>query len=304
MGMGEDNPFARLNVKQQITRNMTTPNLPNTDDITEVVRRALVEDIGSGDITSTLLPADSSADATLISRENAVLCGGPWFDEVFRQLDDRIKTSWEVTDGTDIIPNQVICRITGPAPAMLTGERTALNFLQTLSGTATLARTYANEVRGTKTRVLDTRKTIPGLRIAQKYAVRCGGCHNHRLGLYDGILIKENHILAAGSLPMAVRLAREKNPGIPVEVEVESLEECQEALANGADIILLDNFDVKEIEEAVRVNAGRAKLEISGGVELQALRRLAETGVDYISIGALTKHIRAVDLSLRFAYKG
>lgn len=291
-------------MKQQITRNMTTPNLPNTDDITEVVRRALVEDIGSGDITSTLLPADSSADATLISRENAVLCGGPWFDEVFRQLDDRIKTSWEVTDGTDIIPNQVICRITGPAPAMLTGERTALNFLQTLSGTATLARTYANEVRGTKTRVLDTRKTIPGLRIAQKYAVRCGGCHNHRLGLYDGILIKENHILAAGSLPMAVRLAREKNPGIPVEVEVESLEECQEALANGADIILLDNFDVKEIEEAVRVNAGRAKLEISGGVELQALRRLAETGVDYISIGALTKHIRAVDLSLRFAYKG
>uniref|UniRef100_A0A450U0L1 Probable nicotinate-nucleotide pyrophosphorylase [carboxylating] n=1 Tax=Candidatus Kentrum sp. FW TaxID=2126338 RepID=A0A450U0L1_9GAMM len=287
-----------------MVRNMTNQNLPNTDDITEVVRRALVEDIGSGDITSALLPADSSADATLISRENAVLCGGPWFDEVFRQLDDRIKTSWEVTDGADIIPNQVICRITGPAPAMLTGERTALNFLQSLSGTATLARTYAKEVRGTKTRVLDTRKTIPGLRMAQKYAVRCGGCHNHRLGLYDGILIKENHILAAGSLPMAMRLAREKNPGIPVEVEVESLEECRDALANGADIILLDNFDVKEIEEAVRINAGQAKLEISGGVELQALRRLAETGVDYISIGALTKHARAVDLSLRFAYKG
>uniref|UniRef100_A0A450UNQ3 Probable nicotinate-nucleotide pyrophosphorylase [carboxylating] n=1 Tax=Candidatus Kentrum sp. LFY TaxID=2126342 RepID=A0A450UNQ3_9GAMM len=281
---------------------MTTRNLPN--DIRETVRRALAEDIGNGDITSALLPIDSLASATLICREDAILCGTPWFDEVFRQLDDRIKTTWQVADGADIGPDETICRITGPAPAMLTGERTALNFLQALSGTATLARKYAAQVQGTGARVLDTRKTIPGLRTAQKYAVRCGGCQNHRLGLYDGILIKENHILAAGSLSTAVRLARERNPGIPVEVEVESLEECREALACAADIILLDNFDIQEIEEAVRINAGRAKLEVSGGVELTELRRLAETGVDYISIGSLTKHVRAVDLSLRFQYQG
>uniref|UniRef100_A0A450X1M3 Probable nicotinate-nucleotide pyrophosphorylase [carboxylating] n=1 Tax=Candidatus Kentrum sp. LFY TaxID=2126342 RepID=A0A450X1M3_9GAMM len=281
---------------------MTTRNLPN--DIRETVRRALAEDIGNGDITSALLPVDSLASATLICREDAILCGTPWFDEVFRQLDDRIKTTWQVADGADIGPDETICRITGPAPAMLTGERTALNFLQALSGTATLARKYAAQVQGTGTRILDTRKTIPGLRTAQKYAVRCGGCQNHRLGLYDGILIKENHILAAGSLSTAVRLARERNPGIPVEVEVESLEECREALACAADIILLDNFDIQEIEEAVRIDAGRAKLEVSGGVELTELRRLAETGVDYISIGSLTKHVRAVDLSLRFQYQG
>lgn len=183
---------------------------------------------------------------------------------------------------------------------MLTGERTALNFLQSLSGTATLARKYAREIQGTKTRILDTRKTIPGLRAAQKYAVRCGGCYNHRMGLYDGILIKENHILAAGSLPAAVRLARERNQDVPVEVEVESLEECREALDSNAHIILLDNFDLQQIEEAVRINAGRAKLEVSGGVGLTELRRVAETGVDYISIGSLTKHVRAVDFSLRF----
>uniref|UniRef100_A0A451A940 Probable nicotinate-nucleotide pyrophosphorylase [carboxylating] n=1 Tax=Candidatus Kentrum sp. TUN TaxID=2126343 RepID=A0A451A940_9GAMM len=281
-----------------------TSNLPNANpnDITETVRRALTEDVGSGDITSALLPTDSLASATLISRENAVLCGIPWFDEVFRQLDHRIEIGWEVPDGADIHPDQVICRITGPAPAMLTGERTALNFLQTLSGTATLAREYANEVRGTGAKVLDTRKTIPGLRIAQKYAVRCGGCHNHRLGLYDGILIKENHILAAGSVSAAVRLARERNRGIPVEVEVESLDECREALASSADIILLDNLDLPNIQEAVRINAGQAKLEVSGNVDLTKLRRLAETGVDYISIGSLTKHVRAVDFSLRFEY--
>uniref|UniRef100_A0A451BKD9 Probable nicotinate-nucleotide pyrophosphorylase [carboxylating] n=1 Tax=Candidatus Kentrum sp. SD TaxID=2126332 RepID=A0A451BKD9_9GAMM len=277
---------------------MTTPNFPN--DITETVRRALAEDIGDGDITSALLPDGSLASATLISREDAVLCGIPWFDEVFGQLDDRIKTVWEVTDGDGIAPDQVICRITGPARAMLTGERTALNFLQSLSGTATLARKYARETQGTKTRILDTRKTIPGLRAAQKYAVRCGGCYNHRIGLYDGILIKENHILAAGSLPAAVRLARERNQDVPVEVEVESLEECREALDSNAHIILLDNFDLQQIEEAVRINAGRAKLEVSGGVGLTELRRVAETGVDYISIGSLTKHVRAVDFSLRF----
>jgi len=281
---------------------MTTPNIPN--DITDVVRQAITEDSGSGDITSALLPAESQASATLISREHAVLCGIPWFDEVFILLGDRVKTDWKATDGANIAPDQVICRIAGPARLMLTGERTAINFLQTLSGTATIARRYANEVRGTKARILDTRKTIPGLRTAQKYAVRCGGCHNHRLGLYDGILIKENHILAAGSLPAAVRLARERNPGIPIEVEVESLEECRAALANHADIILLDNFDLRQIQEAVRMNSRQAKLEVSGGVELTALRRLAETGVDYISIGALTKHLRAVDFSLRFEYKG
>uniref|UniRef100_A0A450YPI3 Probable nicotinate-nucleotide pyrophosphorylase [carboxylating] n=1 Tax=Candidatus Kentrum sp. SD TaxID=2126332 RepID=A0A450YPI3_9GAMM len=277
---------------------MTTPNFPN--DITETVRRALAEDVGDGDITSALLPDGSLASATLISREDAVLCGIPWFDGVFGQLDDRIKTVWEVADGDGIGPDQVICRITGPARAMLTGERTALNFLQSLSGTATLARKYAREIQGTKTRILDTRKTIPGLRAAQKYAVRCGGCYNHRMGLYDGILIKENHILAAGSLPAAVRLARERNQDVPVEVEVESLEECREALDSNAHIILLDNFDLQQIEEAVRINAGRAKLEVSGGVGLTELRRVAETGVDYISIGSLTKHVRAVDFSLRF----
>uniref|UniRef100_A0A451BDS3 Probable nicotinate-nucleotide pyrophosphorylase [carboxylating] n=1 Tax=Candidatus Kentrum sp. MB TaxID=2138164 RepID=A0A451BDS3_9GAMM len=281
-----------------------TTLLAKPNDITETVRHALVEDIGSGDITSALLPADSKASATLISRENAVLCGAPWFDEVFRQLDNRIEITWESADGADIEPEQPICRMVGPAAPMLTGERIALNFLQTLSGTATLARKYADQVRGTKTRVLDTRKTIPGLRTAQKYAVRCGGCHNHRMGLYDGILIKENHILAAGSLTAAVRLARERNPGIPVEVEVESLAECQEAIVAGAEFILLDNFDIEKIKQAVRIEGRQAKLEVSGGVELTELRRLAETGVDYVSIGSLTKHVRAVDFSLRFEYKG
>jgi len=277
---------------------MTIKSIPN--DISKIVRQAIVEDLGSGDITSALLPADSLARATLISRENAVLCGIPWFDEVFAQLNERIRIDWEVMDGVDIIADQVICHISGPAPAILTGERTAMNFLQTLSGTATLARRYAKEVEGTSTKILDTRKTIPGLRTAQKYAVRCGGCQNHRLGLYDGILIKENHILAAGSLEAAVGLARQRNPGIPVGVEVESLEECRMALASGAHIILLDNFDIEQIRAAVRINAGQAKLEVSGGVELKGLRRLAETGVDYISIGSLTKHVRAVDFSLRF----
>ncbi|VFM97031.1 MAG: nicotinate-nucleotide pyrophosphorylase [carboxylating] [Candidatus Kentron sp. G] len=269
------------------------------DDITETVGRALAEDVGGGDITGALLPAGLRASAELISRENAVVCGIPWFDAVFAQLCARIETAWAVADGADIMANQTICRLTGPAAPLLTGERTALNFLQTLSGTATLAREYANEVRGTGARVLDTRKTLPGLRSAQKYAVRCGGCHNHRLGLYDGILIKENHILAAGSLPAAARLAREKNPGVPVEVEVESLEELRAALASGADIILLDNFPIETIEEAVAINAGQAKLEISGGVERRELRRFAKTGADYISIGSLTKHVRAVDFSLR-----
>lgn len=268
-------------------------------DIPETVRRALAEDVGGGDITGALLPPRLMASAVLISRENAVLCGIPWFDEVFAQLDARIKTAWEAVDGEEIAPNRTLCRLTGPAAAILTGERTAMNFLQTLSGTATAARGYAKEAQGTATRILDTRKTIPGLRSAQKYAVRCGGCHNHRLGLYDGILIKENHILAAGSLPEAVRLAREQNPGIPVEVEAESLEECQQALENGADIILLDNFGTSMIREAVAMNAGRAKLEVSGGVERTGIRTLAETGVDYISVGSLTKHVQAVDLSLR-----
>uniref|UniRef100_A0A450T5S0 Probable nicotinate-nucleotide pyrophosphorylase [carboxylating] n=1 Tax=Candidatus Kentrum sp. DK TaxID=2126562 RepID=A0A450T5S0_9GAMM len=272
-------------------------SIPN--DVTETVRRALAEDVGAGDITGALLPATLMANAVLISREDAVLCGIPWFNEVFAQLDPRIKTDWEVADGEDIAADQAVCRLTGPTRPLLTGERTAMNFLQTLSGAATGAREYAEEVRGTGTRILDTRKTIPGLRTAQKYAIRCGGCHNHRMGLYDGILIKENHIIAAGSIPAAVRLAREENPGVPVEIEVESLGECREALASDADILLLDNFSLEMIEEAVRINAGAAKLEVSGGVERSGLRRLAETGVDYISVGALTKHVRAVDLSLR-----
>uniref|UniRef100_A0A450V303 Probable nicotinate-nucleotide pyrophosphorylase [carboxylating] n=1 Tax=Candidatus Kentrum eta TaxID=2126337 RepID=A0A450V303_9GAMM len=282
----------------------TTDPIPLPNDITQTVRRALAEDVGGGDITGALLPAHLSASATLISREDAILCGIPWFDEVFAQLDPGIKTHWTATDGADITVEQTICRLTGPARPLLTGERTAINFLQTLSGTATVAAKYAREARGTPARILDTRKTLPGLRTAQKYAVRRGGCHNHRLGLHDGILIKENHILAAGSLPAAVGLARGKNPDVPVEVEVESLEECRAALASGADIILLDNFSLQAIEEAVRVTAGRAKLEVSGGVERSTLGRLAQTGVDYISIGSLTKHVRAVDFSLRFQISG
>ena len=268
--------------------------------VTQNVRTALAEDIGSGDLTVALIPVDAMATAVVISREAAVICGRPWVDEVFAQLDTRVDIDWRVQEGEQVAADQELFRLSGTARALLTGERTALNFLQTLSATATEAGRYADAVAGLKTRILDTRKTIPGLRDAQKYAVSCGGCFNHRHGLYDAVLIKENHILAAGSITAAVTKVRPYAQGKPIEVEVESLSELREALAVGPDIIMLDNFSLEQISEAVLINQGLVKLEVSGNVCLDDLQQLAETGVDYISTGALTKHVRAVDLSMRF----
>ena len=268
--------------------------------IEQDVVRALAEDIGQGDITAELIPEKSIWKASVYSREDAVLCGRNWFDTVFHHLDENADVRWYAADGDDIAPHQVVCTLKGPARCLLSGERTALNFLQTLSGTATLARRYAREIEGLTTRILDTRKTIPGLRRAQKYAVRCGGCHNHRMGLYDAFLIKENHISAAGSIQAAVAAARASEPDMRVEVEVEDQAELVQALEAGADRILLDNFSPPQIKEAVAVTAGRAQLEASGSITLDNLREYALTGVDYISIGALTKNVRAVDLSMRF----
>ncbi len=274
---------------------------PTSHDVTENVRRALSEDMGTGDLTAALIGAQTPAAARVISREPAVLCGVPWFEEVFRQLDARIRVSWTVADGDRIEPDQVLCRLHGPARPLLSGERTALNFLQLLSGTATLTRRYVDAVAGTGVRILDTRKTIPGLRSAQKYAVRCGGGSNHRMGLHDAILIKENHIFAAGSISAAVRNARTlSSPGTPVEIEVETLEQLREALAAGAQRLLLDNFDVTALCAAVRETGGRARLEASGGVTLQTVRAIAETGVDEVSVGSLTKSPQSIDLSMRF----
>lgn len=268
--------------------------------IQATVRRALAEDIGSGDVTAALIPADAHAAARVICREPAVLCGCAWFDAVFAELDERIRVTWNLRDGDRVQPDQVLCTLNGPARALLTGERAALNLLQTLSGTATRAAEYAAAVQGLPVRVLDTRKTLPGLRLEQKYAVRTGGCHNHRIGLYDGILVKENHIAAAGSIGAAVAAARALGTQLPVEVEVENLDELREGLAAGADILLLDNFAPELLREAVAINAGRAKLEASGGVTLENIRSIAETGVDCISTGALTKDVKAIDLSMRF----
>lgn len=284
-----------------------TPSMQaNTnEDIITQVRRALEEDVGPGDLTASLIPDGAFAEARVISRENAVICGRPWFDEVFRQVDPRITVTWDVNEGEQAGVDQRLCRLTGPARGLLTGERTALNFLQTLSGTATLARRYADAVAGTGTRVLDTRKTVPGLRKAQKYAVRCGGCHNHRMGLYDAVLVKENHIAAAGSITAAVAKARALvGAGVMIEVEVENLAELGEALAAGVTRILLDNMAPTMLHQAVALTAGRAELESSGNVDLDTIRQVAETGVDYISVGALTKHVRAVDLSMRFVTHG
>lgn len=273
---------------------------PDTAAVAENVATALREDLGSGDLTAALIPADTRASATLISREAAVLCGRAWFDAVFAELDPAVEVIWEAGEGERIRPDQTLCRVQGPARAILTGERTAMNFLQTLSGTATLARRYADAVAGTPARVLDTRKTVPGLRVAQKYAVRIGGCHNHRLGLFDGILIKENHIAAAGSIEAAIRAALGSGARVPIEAEVENLEQLEAALrVGGVDILLLDNFSLDGLRRAVAVTAGRAKLEASGNIGLENIRSVAETGVDYISVGALTKHVHAVDLSLR-----
>lgn len=272
------------------------PPLPA--DLAAQVRAALAEDVGSGDLTAALIPADAHAGAKVISRETAVLCGTAWFDEVFNQLDDRIQVAWETRDGDAVNPEQVLCSLSGPARPLLTGERTALNFLQTLSGTATLASLYVAAVADTGCRVLDTRKTLPGLRTAQKYAVACGGARNHRIGLFDAILIKENHIAAAGGIAAAIKRAR--LTGAPVEVEVENLDQAREALAAGADILLLDNFTPEALRAAVALTDGRAMLEASGGIELDKLHAVAETGVDFISVGAMTKHLRAIDLSMRF----
>lgn len=269
--------------------------------IQATVRRALAEDIGSGDVTAALIPEDARASARVICRERAVLCGCAWFDAVFAELDERIQVKWTLRDGDRVQPDQVLCTLNGPARALLTGERAALNLLQTLSGTATRAARYAAAVDGLPVRVLDTRKTLPGLRMEQKYAVRTGGCHNHRIGLYDGILIKENHIAAAGSIAAAVAAARALGTHLPVEVEVEDLDQLRAGIEAGADILLLDNFTLDLLRAAVALNAGRAKLEASGGVTLENIRSIAETGVDYVSTGALTKDVKAIDLSLRFA---
>ncbi|MEH8241767.1 carboxylating nicotinate-nucleotide diphosphorylase [Aeromonas veronii] len=280
-------------------------------DVSRAVRAALLEDLGdalttleqpdaSADITAQLIPADRMASARVITREAGVFCGQPWVDEVFTQLGGEVKVEWKVQDGEVLSPNQELFRLHGPARLLLTGERNALNFVQTLSGVATLTARYVAELEGTDCRLLDTRKTIPGLRTAQKYAVTCGGGKNHRIGLYDAYLIKENHILACGGIAAAIHEARHLNPGKQVEVEVESLAELEQALAAKADIVMLDNFDVTMMREAVAINQGRAKLEVSGNVTLDTLAEFAATGVDFISVGALTKHVRALDLSMRF----
>lgn len=270
-------------------------------DRRQSVAFALREDIGEGDITARLIPHDQTATATLITREQAVICGLEWVEEVFRQLETPVTIEWCVRDGQLVAPNTVLCKINGPAPALLTGERTAMNYLQLLSGTATVCKQYADLVAHTAVKLLDTRKTIPGLRTAQKYAVTCGGCHNHRIGLYDAFLIKENHIAACGGIDKAVAVARKIAPGKPVEVEVETLDELSIALEAGADIIMLDNFGLADMAEGVKITANRAKLEASGNVSTETLVDIAETGVDYISIGALTKHAKAIDLSMRLA---
>ena len=275
-------------------------------DLADQVARALAEDVGSGDLTAALVPAGRTGRATVITRESAVLCGRPWVDEVFRQLDASVRVEWVASEGASVAPDQLLCRLEGPARALLTGERTALNFLQTLSGTATVARRYAAVLDGLRCRVLDTRKTLPGLRRAQKYAVRVGGGANHRMGLYDGILVKENHIMAAGSIAAAVAAARAQGATVPVEVEVETLGELREALDAGADMALLDEFSLDDLRAAVAMNGGHPrgpiKLEASGNVTFETLRAIAETGVDFVSVGSLTKHVRAIDLSLRFQF--
>lgn len=274
-------------------------------DIPASVQLALREDLGgivdaNQDITALLLPNNETVSARIITREAGIFCGTRWLEEVFSQLGNTTAIVWHVADGDAITPNQTLCDITGPAKQLLTGERTALNFLQTLSGVATEVSRYVAVLQGTRTRLLDTRKTLPGLRTALKYAVSCGGGDNHRLGLSDAFLIKENHIIAAGSIKNAVEKAQSLRSDVPVEVEVESLDELQQALEAGADIIMLDNFSLDNIRQAVGMTQGRALLEISGNVTLDTLRGYAETGVDYISVGALTKHVQALDLSMRF----
>lgn len=275
----------------------TSPPLHETIDAD--VRRALTEDIGGGDATADLLPADLRAAAVVITCESAILCGSPWFECCFQAIDPTAFIDWNVSEGARVSAGMAVCRVSGNARALVTGERTALNFLQTLSGTATIARAYVDAVSGTRATILDTRKTLPGLRLAQKYAVRIGGASNHRIGLFDAILIKENHIAAAGSITLAIQRARVLHPNLMVEVETENFAELREALAAGADRIMLDEFELDELARAVTEVDRRVPLEVSGGVDLDRVRAIAETGVDYISIGALTKHVRAIDLSMR-----
>jgi len=263
------------------------------------VRLAIEEDVSTGDITAELIPESQQATAQIISRDQAVIAGRAWVDEVFKQVDPRVEVEWMVADGDCVPPNTLLFTLQGSARSLLTGERAALNFLQTLSGTATIAKQYSDKVANTSVKLLDTRKTLPGLRLAQKYAVTCGGCYNHRIGLFDAFLIKENHILAAGGIESAISQAKTNHPGKPVEVEVESFDELNQALHAGADIIMLDNFTPDQMREAVAQVNGRAKLEASGNITDDTLVSYAETGVDYISIGALTKHCRAIDLSMR-----
>jgi len=273
-------------------------NLPL--NIVEQVKFVLQEDIGSGDVTADLIPANNQSSASVICRDNAVLSGVAWFNEVFKQIDTDVKINWAHKDGDYIKANSTLCTLQGNARSLLSGERAALNFVQTLSATATLTHQFVKSIEGTKTKILDTRKTLPNLRDAQKYAVLCGGGKNHRIGLYDMILIKENHIMAAGSISNAVSQAKQLHPDIRIEVETENLKEFREASKAGADIIMLDNFDLKTMHEAVVENNGKVILEASGGVNLETVKPIAETGVDFISVGQITKDIYAVDLSMRF----
>jgi len=272
---------------------------PAAAQIAADVERALTEDLGQGDATAALLPADARAQARLTCRDAAVIAGSAWFDACFRRLDPSVQIDWRVSDGDQVAPGTLLCSLSGHARSLVTAERTALNFLQLLSATATTTARHAAAVAGTAVRVLDTRKTVPGLRVAQKYAVRCGGGHNQRMGLYDAILVKENHIIAAGGIAAAVSAARRLHPDLPLEVEVENLDELEQALQAGVDRIMLDNFELEQMREAVARTAGRVPLEISGNVDLQTIGDFARTGVDFISVGALTKHVHAIDLSLR-----
>jgi nicotinate-nucleotide pyrophosphorylase (carboxylating) len=281
------------------------PGLPA--DLARQVAAALAEDVGGGDVTAALVPDGARVRGRVITREAAVLCGRAWAEETFRQLDATVRLDWHAADGERLAAQQVLFDLTGPARPVLTGERTALNFLQLLSGTATATRAYVDAIAGTRCRILDTRKTLPGLRTAQKYAVRCGGADNLRMGLFDQVLIKENHIAAAGSLTAAITAARATSPGVPVEVEVETAQELQEALAAAPDVIMLDEFPLSDMRAAVALRdarAARVRLEASGSVSLENVRAIAETGVDFISVGSLTKHVRAVDLSMRLEFTG
>lgn len=282
-----------------------SPTMTETDikhAIDANVAAALAEDMGAGDLTAQLIPADRAARATLITRQDAILCGGPWFEACFRRLDPNIRIRWQAREGEAVAANTTLCEIEGNARALLSAERPALNFLQTLSATATATRRYVDAVKGTRAVIMDTRKTLPGLRIAQKYAVRAGGGANQRIGLFDGILIKENHIVAAGGIAQVMAVAHKlAPPGVSIQIEVESLDELRQALEAGATLVLLDNFTLDQMREAVKLTAGRAQLEASGGITFEEVRQIAETGVDRISIGGLTKNVQAVDLSLRIS---